>query len=300
MTQDNRTPKQIEWERILSQHEIEAALFRARRLGILLNKTAEPDGPGAPGCWLGGDPTLPPEIDWPHTEAPSTEWGVAPLQFMAQINLAHLPRLASHAEMPRSGTLFFFFSSLFEWGAYARGKVIFAPGEVSHHPARKRPIKPAPEEAKGDEAFVRRWIDDMEEVYTRRNIDFLIYEGFKNHNEGNRACVSAIERANIDVSEHLDLITDDRRPGAELGLQYCIAHNMLGTLGGLDLDMIPRHPEWFESLELPIEDDYVRLLSITDDHQTGFRLNGWLTYYLRSADFKAGRFEEASTTTEHY
>lgn len=52
-------------QKTLSQTEMDALLLQARQLGILLLKTPHADGPGVPGCWLGGEPTLPPEIDWP-------------------------------------------------------------------------------------------------------------------------------------------------------------------------------------------------------------------------------------------
>lgn len=91
-----------------TQLEIDAALFRARRLGILLNKTRTPDGPGAPGCWLGGAPTLPEDIEWPWFTWPRCGGFKTPMRFVAQINLRHLPRLADRADMAQTGTLFFF------------------------------------------------------------------------------------------------------------------------------------------------------------------------------------------------
>ncbi|MEM8793399.1 MAG: DUF1963 domain-containing protein, partial [Pseudomonadota bacterium] len=92
-----------------TQTEIDAMLFRCRRPGILLNKTLRPDDPGLPGCWLGGRPTLPPEIEWPWDDVT----GGTPMRFLGQINLAQIPPVAAYPEMPRTGTLFFFHEGLF-------------------------------------------------------------------------------------------------------------------------------------------------------------------------------------------
>jgi hypothetical protein len=50
---------------------------------------------------LGGDPDLPPELEWPR-------WRGVPIPFVAQIDLAELPSIAGRELLPPSGRLWFF------------------------------------------------------------------------------------------------------------------------------------------------------------------------------------------------
>ncbi|MEM1276886.1 MAG: DUF1963 domain-containing protein [Pseudomonadota bacterium] len=154
-----------------TQTEIDAMLFRCRRPGILLNKTLRPDDPGLPGCWLGGRPTLPPEIEWPVEHE-------LPMRFLAQIDLSQIPPVAFYPEMPRTGTLFFFYEPVFSDymndPAYGH-RVIYVDAEVSHH--KPREVPPMPE--------VAREYDEYDEAerreYSRWHFDLLPYETFAVH-----------------------------------------------------------------------------------------------------------------------
>jgi len=109
--------------------------------------------PGAPGCWFGGAPTLPPEIPWPCFEF--TFSGAAysvPMHFFAQIDLAQVPRVPGLPDFPGSGTLFVFYDPAVapraednRTNGLADGSgsaLIFVPGDVSHHPPRAAPAFP--------------------------------------------------------------------------------------------------------------------------------------------------------------
>src|SRR5690349_19680021 len=80
---------------------------------------------------LGGQPTLPPDIEWPRHGQAGT-----PLHFLAQIDLSTLPRTPLHnapdqPELPKRGLLFFFADMVEEmlWGdnggPFATTRVIF-------------------------------------------------------------------------------------------------------------------------------------------------------------------------------
>ena len=145
----------------LTEAEIEALVQEARKPALLLNKTKFPDGPGEPGCWLGGDPTLPPDIEWPYHEV---EGVPVPLSFVAQINLARVPRRPEFPPVPETGTLFFFFDPVF---STSDAKVIYVEDEFSRTPPRRMPD---PEYAPC-EINVDHFLDSIR--FRKWNFDFL-------------------------------------------------------------------------------------------------------------------------------
>ncbi|MEO1600547.1 MAG: hypothetical protein AAFU49_08780 [Pseudomonadota bacterium] len=78
----------------MTRYEIDAALFRARMPAIAMPRTQEPTDPGTPGCWFGGEPTLPAEYDWPIFTFPHKPYRgfQVPMHFYVQIKLQYLPR----------------------------------------------------------------------------------------------------------------------------------------------------------------------------------------------------------------
>lgn len=95
----------------LSPDRCEDMLEQARWPGVFLRKTAHADGPGTPGCWLGGEPTLPAELDWPWYE---TEQGYSvPMHFLAQIDLAEVAHSGDFPGLLEAGTLFFFHDPIY-------------------------------------------------------------------------------------------------------------------------------------------------------------------------------------------
>jgi len=127
----------------LSAEELERMLEQASRPGLFLRKTPNADGPGVSGCWLGGEPKLPPEIDWPWYE--TDDIYSAPMHFLAQIDLAQVPNSQRFPDLPQSGTLFFFHDPIFApvFGLRDGGsKVLFVERNVSGYPPRPTPSMP--------------------------------------------------------------------------------------------------------------------------------------------------------------
>lgn len=90
-----------------SAAECEALIAASRTPAIAMVTGPGPNQPGAPGCWFGGEPTLPPNIDWPYYVH---ETGLAvPMHFLVQINLAELPGVPGLPPLPPTGTLFVFY-----------------------------------------------------------------------------------------------------------------------------------------------------------------------------------------------
>lgn len=132
-----------EWQRVLTEDELETRLRDARRDAVHLKKTSTCQGAGAPGCWFGGKPQLPENIPWPVFQ--SIEGYALPMQFFAQLNLAAMPLLDNVPELPRSGSLFFFvdlvLGDLNGWQP-GSSKVIYVTQEVGDLPEREMPCLP--------------------------------------------------------------------------------------------------------------------------------------------------------------
>ena len=154
-----------EYDREPTDDEIDAVLHRIRVPAILLIKTTTPDEPGAPGCRFGGKPTLPPEFEWPWFR--SNENGdpnlAVPMQFLMQIDLRHVPRLIEFPDMPRTGTLFFFFDLIVAPGVgFAHDQdpcVFYYEGDVTGFPEREQPDYTLPKdwEERRLPKQVKRW-----------------------------------------------------------------------------------------------------------------------------------------------
>ena len=185
-----------EWQRELSQAELDAVVNDAKRTGILLVKSPNRDVAGAPGCWLGGEPNLPPEIDWPYFE----ENGVplAPMHFLGQINLAELPPEATELGLPESGTLFFFYDTIYAplgWLDRGGSKVIYVAEDVSGVPLRPTPELPEVDET----SSVSHWYADRPtNGYRRWNISFRVFEGI-NHGEFNQNAEQTLLDRTVDI-----------------------------------------------------------------------------------------------------
>lgn len=109
--------------------------------GIWLRKTPLDTDEGTPGCHLGGLPNPAEAYDWPlHTLGDGAL--SVPMHFLGQINLDALPDAQFLPEMPRTGTLFFFFDPVYvdslETGNNASA-VIYVKEDVSDVPPRSVP-----------------------------------------------------------------------------------------------------------------------------------------------------------------
>ncbi len=74
----------------ITDKEVAAEVEARRRPALMLNLMPKPEDAGVPGCWLGGLPTLPSEIDWPMADL-EAECEI-PMHFIAQIDLSQVPR----------------------------------------------------------------------------------------------------------------------------------------------------------------------------------------------------------------
>jgi len=131
-------PERREW----SLDEIKELAEASRIKGYLLRMNWPPSAPGAPGCWFGGDPTLPAEYEWPHYHSKAHDVSV-PMVFFGQVDCAQLIEIPERPEIPRTGTLFFFYDPVFDAEHHGKGSVIYVDADLSQTPERTPP--PVPE-----------------------------------------------------------------------------------------------------------------------------------------------------------
>lgn len=107
---------------------------------VFISKMPIGETNGTPGCWLGGQPTLPTQVDWPWVQK---EGGPSyPMHFIAQFDLAQLPTSGAQTGLPEFGTLFFFasYAEDVELGGFS--SVIYLEEDVANVPLREMPQMP--------------------------------------------------------------------------------------------------------------------------------------------------------------
>jgi len=105
----------------------EKEILATSRPAIFLQRSALPvplDHPG--NSYLGGNPRLPPDMDWPDV-----------VPFLAQIDLAELPGKTS--PLPRKGTVFFFADINDDCPEPSDCRVLYYAGDASRLPFREPP-----------------------------------------------------------------------------------------------------------------------------------------------------------------
>ena len=273
-----------EWNRVPSSAELARMMDQATKPAVLLNKTAQAIDPGAPGCWLGGEPTLPPEIPWPWLTLDGEP--LVPLHFAAQVNLAEVPELDEGPQLPRSGTLFFFFApALTDVIGWTDGsaRVIYTPEDVTTNASRRMP--PFPEFSNFPD------LENWEEVYAEVPLtgfrkwpfDFLVFETYETQHFPNAVFQQTANEAIVDVFDWLEDVTRDRvkRHGPDA---YQYPHHLLGTRG--------------QGAPQP---DMIRLLALHGDFDVGWSLgeSGWMAFWIDHQDFQARDFSTAFARSEN-
>ena len=271
-----------EWERIPTPDELDDMLFEASRPGLMLSKTRLPDDPGAPGSWLGGRPTLPPEIDWPWFAPEDTP--LVPMHFVAQIDLAQVPRMNGLPEIPRTGTLFFFFDPIL---APVRGlgfggaRVIHVDRDVSGYAPREMPKIPG---SLDPDEMSFWYTENPTHGYRRWNFTYLAFTGYRQDLYPNNAFQMAVAEANLDVKDDLIERTAERREGWEEHRSQSFApHHMFGSTGRLE----------------PVG-ELTRILAMRGDSDLGLDYgNGdWIVFWVPDGDLAMNNFDNVQIFEE--
>lgn len=295
-------PADLDEDYVPSGEELSNMLKVVRRPGVLLMKTPYSDDPGVPGSWFGGEPTLPPEIEWPVHKVCSEDGQVIseiPMHFLVQINLATLPLPEGVPELPQTGTLFFFFEPIFcnNFGiAPDCGRVIYVEEDVSECPTRSMPKIPPLSELpdwanKYAEKMRKYGRNDLGRGFRRWSFDYFFFTGYRSGQFRNRVFRDYVDTLSINISKDIKEMVSDRcdlpGPNAIKDLDYTY-HHIFGSNGGFE-------PE--ESYET--ENPWVRLLAVKDDLDLGFRNHtNWVVFWIKNEDLEARKFENAFTVEE--
>ncbi|MCH2066469.1 MAG: DUF1963 domain-containing protein [Shimia sp.] len=270
---DDFEAQQREWQRIPTREEMENRLKAETCRGVQFYKTVYADTPGAPGCWIGGEPTLPPDIDWPtYTEDDLT----VPMHFLGQINLAEVAKFDHLPEMPTTGTLFFFYDTIYAPVSGTMGQqgsqVIYVPEDVSVYPPRPTPRFPTIETE-----YVSYWyLETPTQGYAKWNVQLRDFEDY-NYDFDNEIMDRELS------SHHWNVITalhnwQERRFNPAENTQNRASSVTVNTMfGGRNLKKYA---------------DTTRLFSIGADPDIGFEHAGKnVCFWINPKDLRLGRFD---------
>lgn len=155
--------------------EVLADLIALARLeAVLLVKTNSDERSGVPGCWFGGEPTLPKRFDWPWIVDEATPRN--PIGFLARVDLAQVPRTPLMPPLPATGTLFFLsdhVTHIEKPDAAPNYAVIYAEEDVSTFSPCAQPDWPDDFEAVEKTYW---WAENHARSFHKWPMTFLVYE----------------------------------------------------------------------------------------------------------------------------
>lgn len=258
-------------------------------------KTTDRTESGAPGCWFGGEPTLPSEISWPlYSHSDVLE---IPMHFLVQINLAYVPQVLGLPRLPTQGTLFVFYDPALapaycgfngdEPSALITGrgaKVIFVDKDVSA--VAPRPPPPMPDFFYDEDVQIAESYDGTV-CYEKWPFNFLVYDTYPSAN-------SAIPFACFDRLRTLEG-ERDRALGEHLFVNYSDIpiHSIFGA------SQIQNFPNQ-ENLERksrskypPLTDDNTMLFRFEADREIGHTTQESiaLSFWILNDDLAARNFD---------
>lgn len=270
-------------------------LTEALRTGLFLRKTPLADGPGAPGCWLGGRPTLPPELQWPIYDGAGPERRV-PMHFLAQIDLSKLPDFPDRPEMPHHGTLFFFLDPVFApvFGYREGGsRVLYYPDDVSTFP-EQAPPPGLPVDVAQYDACSFTYAGNPTREYRRWNFTFEPWQQYNERAFQDQAFIRAAFDRNyqsqleMEARTASDRVEEEQRQDLRQSSHYQQNTMFLGAR--LDLGSAPDHLNGVDVRQ----EDFLCLLIVDHDGgaDMGFCVGDYDTmkFYVPAKDLAEGDF----------
>ncbi len=135
----------------MSDLEVDGKLLHAKKQAAIVLRTPQQTDDGMPGCWFGGKPTLPPDIEWPTFKSEVPGLDPVHLHFILQINLKYVPCALNFPEVPNRGTIFVFVEPMFAPKGVKQGPsllqsdaatIIYVADDVSNCDPREAPFIP--------------------------------------------------------------------------------------------------------------------------------------------------------------
>ena len=252
-----------------------------------------PAGAGPRVAWLGGDPHLPAETEWPA-------WpGHGPLNFVAAVDCAALPRAFLSVPLPAAGTLLFFHFDGYRRSARADSatvrdtggsRVLFVPADV---PVARRgaPEGVVPYPALEMSAEIVATAPEREHVLLDRTTTTsgaTLTEAVEDAEE--------LDEWGTDVFGEL---VDDAAGG---GLGHHVGGFAAPVQGAVEVEVAAALLEgsWADPRLADEAARWVLLAEITSDEAADMVWGdaGSLYWLIRTDDLEAGRFEEARCTMQ--
>jgi uncharacterized protein YwqG len=302
----------------MTPEDLDALIRSKQKPGIVLQRTPRQTDEGAPGCWLGGEPTLPPEIEWPVFN-PKKFLGddiAIPMHFFAQINLAHLPDVPGLPEIPRKGTLFIFYDPAVAFGPEAVGtdslrtgagaRLIYVDGDVSQIPRRTVPempeldleddclVSPVYEGSTGFEFWPFEFV--VVETWPEYSNDPLI-NGYPREGDDSLSISHRVDELRRQQIAELDALAGGHR---HLNTKdYSVSPQFM-----FGASRLQRFPSYAFASHGPSElsDDHVLLLTLDGDPEIGqwfFNDVRW-GFWIPRGDLKTANFENVSVWEDRW
>jgi Domain of unknown function (DUF1963) len=121
--------------------------------------------------YFGGLPKLPPGFDWPRAEG--VEEDPVALTFIAQIDLTEVPNVERRRLLPKTGTLYFFCSSVFEGEGAPPCRVLYHAAKTDALPERAPPPDLMPLAGNGGDYQVK-WLDPRSDFHSKVEFKYPI------------------------------------------------------------------------------------------------------------------------------
>lgn len=299
MADESYENRKAEWARVPADAELAGMIEKAQRPGIFLDKVTSDDPAAALGCWLGGQPTLPASVPWPHVwlhdepfdadfpEGPEPY----PMHFVGQINLAEIPVGSVADGLPQSGTLFFFADAYqnpsnaprtrADDSAYSgTSSVIYVADDVSDEPARKMPEVSVDPDELSDPSGVFG-IPDGE--YALWKIAIRPFKGLVKDTFANATFFSEVNNRSIAAQ-------DAARE------QFEARSALLGPSGPR---VFAEHHFCGSNSRDEVGGNNYRLLALQNDRDLGFKCNaGWIVFWINVDELQRGNFSAAFAASE--
>jgi hypothetical protein len=123
--------------------------------------------------FFGGLPKLPPKFDWPRSEVTAEKKETVALTFIAQIDLAELPDSEARSLLPKTGTLYFFCSSMFVGEGRPPCRIYYYRASADPLPERAPPPDLMPLAGNGGDSQVK-WLDPATDLHSKVEFKYPI------------------------------------------------------------------------------------------------------------------------------
>lgn len=255
----------------------------AREPAVLIVKTRFRSDAGAPGCWIGGLPSLPDNVEWPWRM--DGDRALHPLHFIAQINLAHLPGGAARLGLPEQGFCSFFANYVHD--PEGQSAVIHAEADVTDLKERTVPEFPDGFEKHGT---LRHWLKNPVFSFDRWPVTFHAYEALDRDvtpvTDAFNGAVLAEQRALQAVA------AEQKNP------RRALMERLKGADRGAPRRTVARHtlmgPDNRNARSRPAQSGFVRLLSLAHDEDIRFDYScEELVFLIHRDDLTNRRFDGA-------